>query len=339
MPILQRTLSDAKLSLSELGLGGGAFGNLYKAVRDRDACDAIDAASRAGMTYFDVAPLYGNGLAELRLGAGLRQLKDQKVIISTKVGWGLRVIGEGATRTLPFGHTENFVKYPDYSYDATMRSLEDSMQRLGTNKIDMVFIHDVDRRTHGARYQSMFGAAMRGAYLALDELRTAGVIQAIGVGVNEWEPCVEFATAGDFDCFLLAGRYTLLEQDAIETMLPMCEKRNIGVVIGGVYNSGILATGATKEATYDYAGAPALIVERVRAIERLCVEHDVEMKAAALQFPLLQPSVVSVIAGARCAQEVLVNAEMLKSPIPLAFWQEMKSEQLIRDEVLLPASI
>lgn len=325
-----KRLCRADLSLPVLGFGCAPLGNLYATVSEAEAIATIGAAYDAGMRYFDAAPLYGHGLAELRLGAGLRHFPaNQGVTLSTKVGWRLRAACDGKAGAEPFQDITAFSRYSDYSYDGAMRSLEDSMQRLGVSRIDIAFIHDVDRRTQGERYQQVFDATMDGAYRALLELREAGVISAIGVGVNEWEPCQEFAQAGDFDCFLLAGRYTLLEQDALETFLPLCEKRGIGIILGGVYNSGILASGAAHGAMYDYKTAPDAVLERVRSIERICAAHRVPLKAAALQFPLHHPAVVSVIPGARTVAEVEDNIAMLHTRVPDELWRDLRGEGLL----------
>ena len=325
-----RTLRRATLALSDLGLGCAVLGNLYEPVTDEAADATIAAAYEAGVRYFDVAPLYGHGLAELRVGAALRRLGNPDVTLSTKVGWRLRAASGGNAGAEPFKNIKAFSRYADYSYDGTMRSIEDSMQRLGTNRLDIVFIHDVDRRTQGERYSATFDAAMTGAYRALDALRRDGIVKAIGVGVNEWEPCQAFAEAGDFDCFLLAGRYTLLEQEALDTFLPLCLQRGIGVVIGGVYNSGILATGWSVQGMYDYARAPQSVMDRVRLLERVCAAHGVPLKAAALQFPLRHEAVVTVIPGARSALEVADNLRMLHTPIPDQLWQDLRDEGLLR---------
>lgn len=332
LPVVSRKLPRAALTFSELGLGCAALGNLYEPVTEAAADAAIATAYAAGIRYFDVAPLYGHGLAELRVGAAIRRLGDVELTLSTKVGWRLRAAFDGRAGAEPFKNISAFSRYADYSYDGAMRSIEDSMQRLGTNRLDIAFIHDVDRRTQGDRYHATFDAAMSGAYRALDALRRDGIIKAIGVGVNEWEPCQAFAEAGEFDCFLLAGRYTLLEQQALDTFLPLCQRRGIGVVLGGVYNSGILATGSSTDAKYDYARAPESVMDRVRSLERVCAVHGVPLKAAALQFPLLHHAVVSVIPGARSAAEVEDNLRMLHARIPDQLWTDLRDEGLLRTD-------
>src|SRR6185312_4524724 len=218
----------------------------------------------------------------------------------------------------------------DYSYDGIMRSFEDSIHRLGTDRIDILLLHDCDRRNHGDAYSERFREAMAGAYKALLALREQGAVRAIGAGLNEWEACQDFAEAGDFDCFLLAGRYTLLDQGALHSFLPLCTRRGIGIILGGPYNSGILATGPVPGAFYDYAPASPAILERTRAIEAACARHGVPLAAAALQFPLSHPAVASVIPGARSPAEVEENLRLLARPIPSALWAELKTAGLLR---------
>jgi D-threo-aldose 1-dehydrogenase len=217
-----------------------------------------------------------------------------------------------------------------------MRSFEDSLQRLGTDRIDILLIHDVDHRNQGERYADVFKQAMAGAYKALLSLREQGVIKAIGCGLNEWEACQAFAEAGDFDCFLLAGRYTLLEQESLNSFLPLCEKRGIGIILGGPYNSGILASGAVKDAWFNYAPAPAEVLAKVAAIEKICASHSVPLKAAALQFPLHHPCVASVIPGTSSAAELNENLRMLNAPIPKTFWHDLKSAGLMDAQATTP---
>jgi len=231
-----------------------------------------------------------------------------------------------------------FAAHYDYSYDGVLRSVADSLQRLGLARIDIVHIHDVDVWTHKnqAATDERFAEVMAGGYRALLRLREEKAIGAIGVGVNEWQACERFAEAGDFDCFLLAGRYTLLEQAALDSFLPLCLRRNIAVIIGGPFNTGILATGAIAGATYNYRPATEAVRERVRSIESVCRDHGVALASAALQFPLHHPAVASVIPGARSAGEVAANIATLEAPIPPALWQALKHEGLLREDAPTP---
>ena len=227
----------------------------------------------------------------------------------------------------------------DYSYDGVMRSVEFSLERLGVDSIDILLAHDVDIFTHGSKEAADARAKelMQGGYRALEQLRSERVVKAIGAGVNEWQAAENLARAGDFDLFLLAGRYTLLEQDALRSFLPYCEAKKIGILLGGPYNSGILATGPKPGAFYNYEPAPAAILDRVALIEQVCNSHGVKLVEAALQFPLGHPCVVSVIPGGQAPHEVTRNAEIMGAKIPAALWEELKEEGLLREDAPVPA--
>jgi D-threo-aldose 1-dehydrogenase len=329
MELERKRLGRTTLKLSVLGCGGTGLGNMYTAMSERDAVATLDAAHASGLRYYDTAPLYGHGLSELRLGGGLRRFSDASVVVSTKVGWRLKpAFGQPADAGL-FRDITAFRRFDDYSYDGVMRSFDDSLSRLGVERVDILLIHDVDHRNQGERQPEVFRTAMAGAYKALLSLRDQGLIKAIGCGLNEWEACQQFAEAGDFDCFLLAGRYTLLEQESIKSFLPLCERRGIGIILGGPYNSGILASGASKDAWFNYAPATDEVLAKVAAIEQVCTRHEVPLKAAALQFPLHHPCVASVIPGTRSVAELTENLRMLRTPIPHDFWHELKSRDLM----------
>jgi D-threo-aldose 1-dehydrogenase len=328
-PLPTRTLGRSGLRLTALGFGGSGIGNMYEAVSEREAIATLDAAYDAGMRCFDTAPLYGHGLSEARTGSALRRFADPSVVLSTKVGWRLRPAHGQPSGAGQFKDITAFSRFPDYSYDGTLRSFEDSLQRLNVDRIDIALIHDVDRRNQGEGYPAVFRAAMDGAYRALLSLREQKLVGAIGCGLNEWEACQDFAEAGDFDCFLLAGRYTLLHQESLQSFLPLCERRGIGIILGGPYNSGILASGAVQDAWLHYAPAPAEALQRVQALDQACRRHGVPLKAAALQLPLHHPCVASVIPGMRSPQEVADNLAMLRTPVPAALWQELKAAGLI----------
>jgi len=336
MDLDRKTLGRSQLKLSVLGFGGTGLGNMYVAMSERNAIDTLSAAYTAGMRYYDTAPLYGHGLSELRLGSGLRLFADRGVIVSSKVGWRLRPAFGEPTGAGLFRDITAFTRFNDYSYDGAMRSFEDSLNRLGAERIDILLIHDVDRRNQGERFPEVFKHAMAGAYKAVLSLREQGVVKAIGCGLNEWEACQAFAEQGDFDCFLLAGRYTLLEQESLKSFLPLCDKRGIGIILGGPYNSGILASGAVKNAWFNYAPAPAEVLAKVAAIEKICFAHRVPLKAAALQFTLHHPSVASVIPGASNAAELNENLRMLRTPIPAQLWRELKSAGLMDAQAPTP---
>ena len=326
---------DGGLTFTELGFGAAPLGNLYRAITDDAARATLDAAWQAGMRTYDTAPLYGLGLSETRLNPFLRAHPRSEVTISTKVGRLLEVVPP-AKRT----GIGKFFDVParrevyDYSYDAILRSLDFSLERLGVDSVEILYAHDLDGWVHGSRAESdrRIDQFMSSGYDALVRLRDEGVIKAFGAGVNEWQVCETLARRGDFDLFLLAGRYTLLEQEALESFLPLCEERTIGIVVGGPYNSGILATGAKPGAFYDYEPAPQPVLDRVARIERVCAAHGVPLATAALQFPLHHPAVVSVIPGGQRPEEVAANAAALATAIPAGLWSDLKADGLLRED-------
>ena len=325
--------SGADLVFTELGFGSAPIGNLYRAVSDRDADATMDAIWKAGGRYFDTAPLYGLGLSETRLNRFLRSKKRSDYVISTKVGRLLDVCGPSERTGIgKFFDTPSRKERFDYTYDGVMRSLEASLERLGLDFVDILLVHDCDVFTHGseAARDAHLKTLMSSGYRALMKLRDEKVIKAFGAGVNEWQACQMMAEQGDFDLFLLAGRYTLLEQEgSLNSFLPLCEKRGIGIILGGPYNSGILASGAVKGAMYNYDPAPKHIMERVARIEAVCKRHRVKLPEAALRFPLTHPSVVSVIPGAVGPKQVALNLKTLARKIPKALWKDLKSEGLM----------
>lgn len=326
-------LGNGGLDFTELGFGAAPLGNLYRAITDAEAEAALEAAWEGGVRYFDTAPLYGLGLSETRLNRFLRGRKRDSYVLSTKVGRLLRACPpEARTGIGKWFDVPSRREVYDYSYDGCMRSFEASLERLGADRVDILFAHDLCIFTHGSKERSdaYVDAFMRGGYYALLSLRDQGVVKAIGGGINEWQVCQTLAERGDFDLFLLPGRYTLLEQEALETFLPLCTRRGIGIVLGGPYNSGILATGPRPGAFYNYDAAPPAVLERVAAIERICAAHGVRLIEAALNFPLLHPAVVSVIPGGQSAAEVRANREILGRPIPSALWAELKAAGLMR---------
>lgn len=327
-PAATRTLGGTGMQVSLLGVGCAPFGSLAAADCDASIRATFDTLHGAGLRYFDVAPLYGSGLAEHRLGEQLRRVDRRSMVLSTKVGRLLQPLAGGTAAGASSGAYPFDYRY-DYSYDATLRSLEFSQQRLGTNAIDIVFIHDVNRRWQGDLVEQRYMEAMNGAYRALDDLRREGVIKAIGVGVNDWQILERFAADGDFDCFMLAGRYTLLDHTALESFLPDCARRNIAVLLAAPFNSGILATGTGPGATYFYAAAEPEIVARTKRIEAVCARHDVALAAAALQFPLAHPVIASVVTGMRNRDEASANLAHCRAVIPAALWDELKHQRLI----------
>ncbi|MCD2173575.1 aldo/keto reductase [Rhizobium sp. C4] len=325
--------------LTRMGFGGAPLGNLYRKVSDEDAQDALLSAFDVGIRYFDTAPQYGLGRSEERFGRAMQMFGAGNIVLSTKVG---RLLLDCEPDEVT---PESFVDVPqkrivfDYTYDGVMRSYEASKSRLNIDHADILLVHDVCAFSQGSQEASdvkvreLFDG---GGYRALVELRDAGDISAIGAGVNEWQVCETLLGLGDFDCFLLAGRYTLLEQEALETFLPLCERRDVGIILGGPYNSGILATGAVEGARYNYVPAPAPILERVRKIESVCQAHGTPLIAAALQFVFGHPCVKTVIPGAVSRGELLANARLLEVDIPAGLWTDLKREGLIRADAPVP---
>lgn len=343
--IRRRKLGRTALQLTEMGFGAAGMGNLYATVADQAADDTLDMAWHAGVRYIDTAPYYGFGLSERRVGDALRRhaREDDACIVSSKAGRLLKPVAQVAPGAIRHGFAGGlpFEPYFDYSHDGVMRSFEDSMQRMGTSSIDILLVHDIGRMTHGDAHEKHEADFWRGGYRALERMRSEGSIRAFGLGVNEWQVCEAFMARADFDCFLLAGRYTLLEQGALERFMPECEKRGIGLVLGGIYNSGILATGVQPggECRYDYALAPSGIVQKVQGLQRICEAHGVSLAAAALQFVLAHPVVASVIPGASNRQQVTANLESYREPIPASLWADMKHEGLIAADAPVPESI
>jgi D-threo-aldose 1-dehydrogenase len=330
-----RTMARTGLRMSEIGFGAAPLGNLYRAISDEEALQTCRAALESGITYFDTAPYYGFGLSESRLGSALRG--ETASLISTKVGRiltpdpaaDLGSIRSGFLSPMPFSPAF------DYRYDAMMASWEASLRRLDMAAVDILYIHDIGFLTHGQMSEHYFAQLTQGGGLrALEELRAHGAIKAYGVGVNEIDVCLKVMDHADIDVILLAGRYTLLEQDALQRLLPECGRRRVSVVIGGPYNSGILAMGTHTGGpiTYDYASAPPLIVDRVRQLEACCGNFNVPLAAAALQFPLGHPNVVSVIPGLNSPEQVRETRALYETVIPAEFWDALKAKGLLRPD-------
>jgi len=312
------------LFASRLGFGASGIGTLYRDVPEAEARATLEAAYAGGIRYFDTAPLYGHGLSELRLGQFLRGVPRRSVTVSTKVGRYL-VPPRGAPVDYGLWAAPLRLKPVfDYSYDGTMRSLEQSASRLGLPDFDIVYIHDVDRYTHGGDYERHFGAAMEGCYRALDELRRSGDIRAIGVGVNESDIATRFVEAGRFDLVMMAGRYSLLDRSAERDLLPAAAKAGIGIVAAGVFNSGILAKGpGSQSATYDYGAPPPEVTARAEAIAAICAAHGVPLQAAAIQFPLRSKLVQAAVLGMSRSERVAENLAWSRFPVPDAAWQAL----------------
>ena len=349
----QHAMKDLTLdraTFGSLGFGSAALGNLYAPISDEAARGAVREAVDSGFEYFDTAPHYGFGLSEKRLGAALRS--ESELIVSTKVGRKLapRSNIDLSRPRQGFVTPEPFESEFDYTYDSVMRTYEDSLRRLQRERVDILYVHDIGRATHGDDHPRRLREFMEGGYRALRELRASGAVGAIGIGVNEWEVGEEALGHADFDVVLLAGRYTLLEQGALDTFLPLCAKRGVRVIVGGPYNSGILATGVGGSpdvgqptdvgkagiAHYNYTAAGPEIIARVASIQEICASHSVPLAAAALQFPLAHPQVLCVVAGFASSDEVARAVDYERQPIPPSLWSDLRTAGLIRADAPIP---
>jgi D-threo-aldose 1-dehydrogenase len=325
-------LAGTGLQLTKLGLGAAALAGLYEAVDGTTAAATLRAAWSEGVRYFDTAPFYGYTRSERRVGEFLSRQPRDSFVLSTKVG---RVMHADSTVEAGSDGWADPLPYRpvyDYSYSGVLRSFEDSLQRLGLARIDMLLVHDIGRLTHGDRHAEHWQSLTAGGgFRALEELRAQGAVKAIGLGVNEWEVAQDALAAAPLDCVLLAGRYTLLEQGSLG-FLNHCAVAGVGVVIGGPFNSGLLA-GQPK---YNYGNVPPSVMRQANALDATCAEFGVPLQAAALQFPLAHPAVTSVLAGMRSVDQVSANAAWLESPIPQEFWHRLHNHGLIAENAPLP---
>lgn len=339
--IAPRELGATGLKVTELGFGTAPLGNLFRPLADETALQTLAAAKQAGFGYYDTAPFYGFGLSERRLGDALRGRDG--IVLSTKVGRLLKPVPapvDGAQVRHGYATPMPFEPVFDYSYDAVMRSYEASLHRLGLERIDILYIHDIGRLTHGEQNAIHMTALTKGGGLkALEELRASKAISGFGMGVNEVAACLEVMGHARLDVILLAGRYTLLEQTALDELFPRCESVGTAIVIGGPYNSGILAVGAKTDTQlyYNYEPAPRGVIERVCRIEAVCDRHGVPLAAAALQFPLAHRLVASVIPGLDSPDRVAHTLALYRHKIPVALWQDLQQESLIRADAPMPS--
>ena len=317
------------LAFTRLGFGGAPLGNMHRVLSEVESEATVRAAWDAGLRYFDTAPLYGHGLSEARIGRALAGETRADVVISTKVGRLLEPCAAGEEAAGVYRGTPRLRVRFDYTRDGVLRSFDSSLARLGLDRVDVLYVHDLEPETQGAgeayeaRWRELTGG---GGWRALDELRGAGAVAALGLGVNQAAPCERMLAELDPDLFLLAGRYTLLEQAPLHGLLAACARRGVGVVIGGPYNSGVLARAG---GTFNYAAAPAEVLERVGRLRATCARFAVDLPAAALQFAAAHAAVVSVIPGGQTPQEVAANVAMMDTPVPTALWDALKDEGLI----------
>jgi D-threo-aldose 1-dehydrogenase len=331
-PAARVPLGKTRLTVTRLGLGTAPLGNLFEAVEDAQARAVVERAWELGLRLFDTAPLYGHGLAERRLGQALRPRPRDEFALATKVGRLLRP--DAPPDASQFYRGEPFFKNVppvnpvfDFSYNGVLRSVEESLERLNLDRVDILHIHDPDRH---------YEAALAGAYPVLDRLRREGVIAAVSAGMNQWQMLARFAREADFDCFLLAGRYTLLDQTALRELLPLCLEKRIAIIAGGVYNSGILA-GVRPGAHFNYIPASPAILARAQRLDAICRRHGVPLRAAAIQFPLAHPAVAAVVIGVRSTEQLEDSVAMFRQEIPATLWEEMKGEGLLPAAVPVPA--
>ncbi len=330
-------LGRIDINITEMSFGAAPMGNIFNRISEEDCRNMMDVAWQSGIRAYDTAPMYGHGLSEARVGENLRWKDRDEYVLITKVGRTLRPKKRSAIDFTPWVDGLPFEMQFDYSYDGVMRSFEDSNQRLGLERIDVALIHDIDVFTHGEQQQKIyFKQAMDGAYKALENLRQHGHVSAIGVGINEADIMHTAFLHGDFDGCLLAGRYTLLEQGGLHDLLPLCHQRNAFVLVGGGFNSGILATGAVKGAKYNYAPAPQHIMDRVAKIEKVCAAYNIPLPAAALQFVVAHPVVPSFVAGVRTPEQLQQNIDWMNMDIPTAFWATLKDEGLLQQDAPTP---
>ncbi|MGE6785078.1 aldo/keto reductase [Ensifer adhaerens] len=293
-----RRIGRTDLSVTEYSFGAAGLGGLYRECTRDAAMATLDAAWQSGMRYFDVAPFYGLGLAERQVGDFLRDKPRDQFVLSTKVGRLLYPVPEGKVPDYSYVKPLNFDVAYDYSYDGIMRSVEFSYARLGLNRIDILYVHDIGVYTHGAARNAVYlRQLLDGGLKALEELKSSGAISAFGLGVNEVPVCLDVMREADIDCILLAGRYTLLDRSAVAELLPLCEKKQTSLVVGGVFNSGILATGPVEGAHFDYMPATEDIRQKVAAMDEVSRGMNVPLAAPAMQFPLASPLVASVLVG------------------------------------------
>ena len=325
----RKTLGKSGIEVTRVGLGCASLGGMYGDIPEEQAYEVVRRALSLGINVIDTAPLYGYGKSEIRIGRAVLGRKRSDFVLATKVGRLLvpKEQGGDTSQDANWGSEPPLRPRFDFSYDAAMRSVEESLKRLQIDRIDILHIHDPDNH---------YEQALRGAYPALDKLRSQGVIRAVSAGMNQSEMLARFAREGDFDCFLLAGRYSILEQGAMNELFPLCAKKNIGIMLGGTYNSGILASDLKAGAKFNYGEAPADVLERARGLQTVAARHRVSLKAAALQFALAHPQVTGVIPGTRVPDRVDENLKLVDEPIPAGFWAELKADSLIRQDAPVP---
>lgn len=325
----RRTVGRTGLSVTSVSLGSAPLGNLFQPVSDEAARATLQAAWDAGIRLFDTAPYYGHGRSERRIGDFLRGQDRDGYVLCSKVG---RLLTPLRGRPMPdcgFADPLPFVPEYDYGYDAVMRSFEDSLQRLGLDRIDILLGHDIGRMTHGDAHEAHFRTFMSGGLRALAELKASGAIRAYGLGVNETEVCEAVLRDADLDCILLAGRFSLLDHKGALPLLETCTRRGVSILAGGVFNSGILATGPVPGARFNYEEAPPAVMERARRLQEVCARHGVPLPTAALHFPLSHPAVASLLIGVADPELLHRNTAGLRAEVPVALWADLMEAGLL----------
>ncbi|TGD73022.1 aldo/keto reductase [Mangrovimicrobium sediminis] len=322
-PSTRRPLGASGLEVSVASYGGGSLGNFFRRMSNAEAAAILEAAWAGGIRYFDTAPVYGRGRSERRLGAFLGELPRDEFIVSTKVGRIMEPARGAVEEDGIFLDPAPFNVVYDYTYDGIMRSHEHSLQRLGLDRVDILYVHDIDQMIHGEEHAARLRDLREGGIRALEELRGAQVISAYGLGVNQVETCLQCLDYAAPDAFLLAGRFTLLEQRAALPLLDKCLHREVSIVAGGVFNSGILATGPVPGAHYNYGEASGEVCEVVARMQALCGEYGVELATAALQFPLSHPAVASVLLGVGTMSSLQRNLDGLRAQVPTQLWDAL----------------
>jgi D-threo-aldose 1-dehydrogenase len=328
--LTKKILGKSGIEVTRVGLGCAPLGGLYGDISEEQAHEVVRRALSLGINVIDTAPLYGYGKSEIRIGRAVQGQNRDGFVLASKVGRLLvpkEEPGADTSQDANWGSPSPLRPKFDFSYDAVMRSVEESLKRLQTDRIDILHIHDPDNH---------YDQALRGAYPALDKLRSQGAIRAVSAGMNQCEMLARFARECDFDCFLLAGRYSILEQGAMDELFPLCAEKNIGIMLGGTYNSGILASNLSFAAKFNYADAPADVLERARGLQNVAARYKVSLKAAASQFALAHPQVTCIIPGTRVPARVEENLKLVDEPIPSEFWVELKKEKLIRQDAPVP---
>ena len=330
----KRNLGNTDIKLTSIGFGGAPLGNLFEEMNENECFEIVKKSYEMNINLFDTSPLYGYGLSEHRIGNFLKTIDPKKYFLSTKVGRYLtperNYYKDGKFK----GHI-NFIPNLDYSYDGVMKSFDQSIHRLAVSKIDICLIHDVDRYNFGNDVDNYFKQAMNGAYKALNDLKEQKVIKAIGVGLNDADICTKFANAGDFDCMLLAGRYTLIDQSALDDFFPIAKRNKIGIILGGVFNSGILAKGIGENVTYWYEKIPLEIKEKYQKISQVCQKYNVPVPAAALQFSYSNQLISSMILGIDRVEQIEQNYEFLNYPIPKELWSDLIKQNIIDERSIV----